>query len=63
MVPESVLVEYALAVSRMRELQLKVTPGATRELREQIKAAETEVDYLTTFHLIPTIPELPPHMQ
>jgi len=63
LIEESVLVAYAMAVSRMLDARKLLTPGAPREVRERFEACEIEVGYLTVLHLMPSVPEMPPHLQ
>jgi len=63
MIPSTDLAIYAMLVSQMRAAQKALTPGAPMALREVAKQLEREVDDATTLHLMPIIPELPPHEQ
>lgn len=49
------LEHYALAVARMRDLQKERGPGESARHRRDREQAESEVDTLTTLHLLPPV--------
>lgn len=51
----ALLTTYAMAVSRMRQLQCGTPVGDVSDWVKAVEKAEREVDELTTLHLLPSL--------